>query len=75
MASQNVAQLLLNMMNHTGFKWLPKCGIITADCDKLHRTQVASQNVAQLLPTHESHKTKLACQNVAQLLLTVENYT
>jgi len=42
---QNVAQLLLTVMNHTGLKWLPQCGIISADCEKLHRTQIASSTI------------------------------
>jgi hypothetical protein len=37
------AQLLLTVIIYTGLKWLPKCGTITADCDKLHRTQMASK--------------------------------
>ena len=51
------------MINYTGLKWLPKCGTITADCDKLHRTHCWLINYTglKLLP--------------ALLLLTVINYT
>jgi len=84
-ASQNVAQLLLTVMNHTGLKWLPKCGIISADCEKLHRTQIASSTItADCDKLHRNqtasstisadcdklHRTQMASQNVTQLLLT-----
>ena len=54
-ASQNVVQFLLTVMNHTGLKWLPKCGTITTAGRELHRTQMASQNAAQLLLTVTNH--------------------
>ena len=43
-ASQNVAQLLLTVMNHTGLKCLPKCGTISADCEKLHDSNYFQHN-------------------------------
>jgi hypothetical protein len=36
-------------------KGFSECGTITADCGELHRTQTASQNVAQLLLTVENY--------------------
>jgi len=48
-ASQNVAQLLLTVMNHKGLKWLPKCGTISADCGKLHMTQIASSTITAVI--------------------------
>jgi hypothetical protein len=44
-ASQNVTQLLLTVKNHTELKWLPKYGTISADCEKLHMTQIASSTI------------------------------
>jgi hypothetical protein len=55
-ASQNVTQLLLTVMNHTGLKWLPKCGTISGDCEKLHMTQIASSTItADCDKLHRTH--------------------
>jgi len=62
-ASQNVAQLLLTVMNHTGLKWLPKCGTISADCEKLRRTHCPRKGQILLfhhtcaIPTFRHHAT------------------
>jgi hypothetical protein len=55
-ASQNVAQLLLTVKNHTGLKWLLKCGTISADCEKLQMTQTASSTItADCDKLHRTH--------------------